>query len=200
MAIETEEPPDVVEEEEQEGGPVKSFLEHLEDLRWTLIKSGAAAALAMLICLLGGNYVVRLVERPLHNAKVKYPKDVQVWMLLLGTNHLGTFQIHTNQLPGFPFGTNQIVPLQVEPVPIGTNTDRFMLGFKVDTNAAVTAAQRLPIQVINLSPAGSFVVATKVAFYGGLVLASPFIFYFVAQFVFPALRWKEKKYVYRGLL
>ena len=43
-------------------------------------------------------------------------------------------------------------------------------------------------------------MATKVAFYGGLVLASPFIFYFVAQFVFPALRWKEKRYVYRGLL
>src|SRR6266705_2924736 len=137
MAIEPEEPQAVVEEEEQEGGPVKSFLEHLEDLRWTLIKSGAAAALAMLICLLGGNYVVRLVERPLQKAKVKYTKDVQVWILLAGTNQLGTFQIHTNQLPALPFGTNLVVPLQVEPVPIGTNSDRFLLGFKVDTNAAV---------------------------------------------------------------
>ena len=26
--------------EEEEGGPVKSFLEHLEDFRWALIKSG----------------------------------------------------------------------------------------------------------------------------------------------------------------
>jgi len=42
-------------------------------------------------------------------------------------------------------------------------------------------------------------VAFQVAFYGGLALASPFIFYFVAQFVFPALKLKEKKYVYRGL-
>src|SRR5204863_80311 len=46
MAIETEEPQAVVEEEEQEGGPVKSFLEHLEDLRWTLIKSITAASVA----------------------------------------------------------------------------------------------------------------------------------------------------------
>ena len=33
--------------EEEEGGPVKSFLEHLEDLRWVLIKSCAAAGVAM---------------------------------------------------------------------------------------------------------------------------------------------------------
>ena len=35
--------------------------------------------------------------------------------------------------------------------------------------------------------------------YGGVVLASPFIFYFVAAFVFPALKMRERKYVYRGL-
>jgi sec-independent protein translocase protein TatC len=38
-----------------------------------------------------------------------------------------------------------------------------------------------------------------VAFYGGLVLAGPFIFYFISAFVFPALRLRERKYVYRGL-
>jgi sec-independent protein translocase protein TatC len=38
-----------------------------------------------------------------------------------------------------------------------------------------------------------------VALYGGLVLASPFILYFVASFVFPALRMKERKYIYRAL-
>ena len=60
-------------------------------------------------------------------------------------------------------------------------------------------AKGLPIEIINLSPAGSFIVATKVAFYGGLVMAAPFIFYFVAHFVFPALKMREKKYIYRGL-
>ena len=42
-------------------------------------------------------------------------------------------------------------------------------------------------------------MAFQVALYGGIVLASPFIFYFVAAFVFPALKMKERKYVYRGL-
>ena len=57
----------------------------------------------------------------------------------------------------------------------------------------------LNIQIVNLSPAGSFIVATKAAFYGGIVIASPFIFYFIAHFVFPALKMREKKYIYRGL-
>ena len=35
-----------------EGGPVKSFLDHLEDLRWVLIKSLAALGIGMLICLI----------------------------------------------------------------------------------------------------------------------------------------------------
>jgi sec-independent protein translocase protein TatC len=42
-------------------------------------------------------------------------------------------------------------------------------------------------------------VALQVSLYGGTLLAAPFIFYFVAGFIFPALRMKEKYYVYRGL-
>jgi len=197
MAIESEGPQSAVEEAEHGGGPVKSFLEHLEDLRWTLIKSIVAAGLAMLICLLAGNHVVGIIERPLQKAKMKYPKDVQVWTLFFGTNQLGIFQINTNQVPVLPFGTNAFVGVQIKPVLIESNV---VLSLEVDTNAPVSGATRLPIQIINLSPAGAFVVAVRVAFYGGLVLSSPFILYFIAQFVFPALKMKEKKYVYRGLL
>jgi sec-independent protein translocase protein TatC len=71
----------------------------------------------------------------------------------------------------------------------------------VDSDAkAIDEAQRLHIDLINLSPAGGFFVAFQVAFYGGMVLAAPFIFYFVASFVFPALKMHEQKYVYRGLI
>src|SRR3989440_3258278 len=60
-------------------------------------------------------------------------------------------------------------------------------------------AKQLNISLINLGPASGFFVAFQVAMYAGIVLASPFIFYFVAAFVFPALKMKERKYVYRGL-
>jgi sec-independent protein translocase protein TatC len=55
------------------------------------------------------------------------------------------------------------------------------------------------VDLINLSPVSGFYVAFQVAMYGGAVLAAPFIFYFVAAFVFPALKMKEKYFVYRGL-
>ncbi|MCX6905661.1 MAG: twin-arginine translocase subunit TatC, partial [Verrucomicrobia bacterium] len=58
---------------------------------------------------------------------------------------------------------------------------------------------RLNVSIVTLSPAGSFIVAFRIAIYAGIVISAPFIFYFVASFVFPALRMMEKKYVYRGL-
>src|SRR5512141_1258829 len=83
----------VEEEEEQEGGPVKSFLEHLEDLRWVLIKSVVALGVAMLICMIDGNYVVLILKRPLEKAKFSYPGTNQVVTVLFGTNRVGTFSL-----------------------------------------------------------------------------------------------------------
>ena len=186
-----------VEQQEDEGGPIKSFLEHLEDLRWVLIKSGAAAGVAMLFCLLAGNYVVQILEWPLSRAPVRHSRGTQGVTVFFGTNQLGAFRITTNDPLAALAGTNSSVRLRLAPMAVGTN---LLLGVAAENDPEASQLARLPIQIINLSPAGSFVVATKVAFYGGLVLAAPFIFFFVAQFVFPALRLREKKYVYRGLV
>jgi sec-independent protein translocase protein TatC len=106
------------------------------------------------------------------------------------------------QLPGNPLAkqlgiTNQFVEFQLQPIATGTN---FLWAFTVDTSPAVAQrAQHLNLDLINLGPTSSFIVVTKVAIYGGIVLASPFVFYFIACFVFPALKMREKKYIYRGL-
>jgi sec-independent protein translocase protein TatC len=193
-----DEPAEDLQVEEEEGGPIKSFLEHLEDLRWVLIKSGVAAGVAMLGCLLAGNYVVKVLEWPLSRTPLASFGKSQHVRLVFGTNQLGAFHITGTNDPLAAFvGTNRFVRLEIEPVKIG---ETVVLGVKPPTNDADSPQnQRLPIDIVNLSPAGSFIVATKVAFYGGLVIAAPFIFYYVAQFVFPALRMREKKYVYRGL-
>jgi sec-independent protein translocase protein TatC len=184
------------EQAEEEGGPIKSFLEHLEDLRWVLIKSCAAGGVAMLACLLAGNYVVRVLEWPLSRAPIKQSKYVQSARVLMGTNELGTIQVTTNDPLAAITGTNRFVRLQIEPVTINGQQ---VLGLTAKSDDEAPQHAKLPIEIINLSPAGSFIVATKVAFYGGLVVAAPFIFYFVSAFVFPALKMREKKYVYRGL-
>jgi sec-independent protein translocase protein TatC len=186
------------EQQEEEGGPVKSFLEHLEDLRWVLIKSLSAAGVAMLACLLGGNYVVGVLEWPLSRAPVRHHGKTQTVRVTFGTNQLGVFHVapSTNAFSASLLGTNPFVWVEVTPVTAGTNV---FLGLTAKPDWEGAQRERLPIEIINLSPAGSFVVATKVAFYGGLLVAAPFIFYFVAQFVFPALKIREKKYTYRGL-
>src|SRR5208283_2775904 len=99
--------------QEEEGGPVKSFLEHLEDLRWVLIKSGVAAGLAMLICLLGCNYVVKILEWPLRRAPIWHgPKSRNV-ALYFGTNLLTSFQVGTNDPFAPLLGTNGVARLTI---------------------------------------------------------------------------------------
>jgi sec-independent protein translocase protein TatC len=182
-----------------EGGPVKSFLDHLEDLRWVLIKSVSTLAVAMLLCLIAGDYVVGILKWPLERAKVSYPGTNQVVTVTYGTNKLATLKLTAAQQQALQLETtNRFVAIEVEPQVIGTNR---ILGWKINPDQSVAAsAQKLKIELINLSPAGGFIVAFQVALYGGTVLAAPFILYFILSFVFPALRLKEQKYVGRGLL
>jgi sec-independent protein translocase protein TatC len=185
-------------DDEEEGGPVKTFLEHLEDLRWVLIKSAAALGVAMLVCLTAGNYVVQILKWPITRAKINYPGTNQVVTVNFGTNRVGVFPLADEQQRALGLGTNRFIAVVVEPLTIGTNQ---VLGWRInpDPKAAETV-QRLHIDLINLSPAGGFVVAFQVAIYGGLVLAALPISYFVLSFVFPALKMREQKYVYRGLI
>jgi sec-independent protein translocase protein TatC len=119
MADEPVEPP----LEEEEGGPVKPFLDHLEDLRWVLIKCISAVVIGMAICMYAAPHIVKFLTRPV-------PKGMTITS----------------------FG-----PL--EPVTI----------------------------------------AMKVALFGGIALALPFVLYFVGHFVLPALKRTEKKYFLRAI-
>ncbi|MBC8097375.1 MAG: twin-arginine translocase subunit TatC [Akkermansiaceae bacterium] len=185
------------DETNDEGGPVKSFLEHLEDLRWVLIKSAAALSVTMLLCLIAGNHVVGIIKRPLSKASVSYPGTNQIATILVGTNRAGVFHLTPEEQTRLNLGTNRFVAVQIEPIMLGTNQ---VLSWRINSDPGTAErAKQLHIELINLSPAGGFVVAFQVAFYGGLVLAGPFIFYFVASFIFPALKLRERKYVFRGL-
>src|SRR5437762_1057022 len=54
--------------DEEEGGPVKSFLEHLEDLRWVLIKCVVGVGILMVVCLIAVNQVLTIITWPLKRA------------------------------------------------------------------------------------------------------------------------------------
>ena len=101
---------------------VKSFSEHLDDLRAMLFKTLAALFIGFNICLVFANRLLFLLEQPLYQTVAK--------------------------------------------------PDRFL-------------------QSLNVTD--SFVLAMKMAFYGGLVVTMPVLLYFNAQFVLPALKPREKK-------
>lgn len=106
------------------GGEAKSFLDHLEDLRWTLVKMASTLAVAMLACFIFAPTLMKFFTHPLASVV----GDVT------------------------PFLRTQEVT-------------------------------------------GGFMLAIKLALYAGIVISSPLWLYFLAQFVLPALTWKEKRMV-----
>jgi len=180
--------------EEEEGGPTKSFLEHLEDLRWVLMKCAAALAVTFLICLFAAPKLVEILKWPLEQSGMNKPGKQPTVSFNLGTNSLGLFRLEPSQTN--LFGTNLHTVLEVVPLTIGTNT---LLGLQPSTNAIAMRKSLEKIQLVNLGPAAAFFLAVQIAIYGGIALASPFLFYFIAAFIFPALKVKEKKYTFAGL-
>src|SRR5438552_14429834 len=50
-----------------EGETSKPFLEHLEDLRWTIVKMAITLAVAMIVCFAFRSVLVRVMQAPLHD-------------------------------------------------------------------------------------------------------------------------------------
>ena len=76
---------------------------------------------------------------------------------------------------------------------VGTNS---LLALRVITNGAPPAVAALKLSF--LGPADPFMFAIHMAFFAGFILASPFILYYVGQFVMPALKIREKRYFLRA--
>jgi sec-independent protein translocase protein TatC len=176
-----------------EGGPTKTFLEHLEDLRWVLMKCAASIAVGFLLCLFAAPTLVKILSYPLDRASATEKHLKPSVSFFLGTNKLGSFTLTTNQV-GL-FGTNLHAGVELAPIEVGSNV---FLGLKPMTNEVVLAQEK-KVNLINLGPASAFFLAVQMAVYGGIALGSPFLFYFIGSFIFPALRMTEKKYTYMGL-
>ncbi|MBK9139542.1 MAG: twin-arginine translocase subunit TatC [Verrucomicrobia bacterium] len=179
------------EEEEGFGGPVKTFLEHLEDLRWTLVKSVSAILLAMLVCLVAGNQLVKLLSWPLSHALTFGPK-IRATPVQLGTNIIG--RVKLGELGPLPWQSNEVRALRMVPLTLGTNV---LLALEPDLHPAPQDTRLVVLK--NYTPIEGIMVALKLALYGGLVLAAPFVFFFVGQFVLPALKVTEKAILYRAV-
>ncbi|MBI1841072.1 MAG: twin-arginine translocase subunit TatC [Verrucomicrobia bacterium] len=180
--------------EEAGGGPVKSFLEHLEDLRWTLIKSIVTVLVAMLVCMIASDRIVTILRWPLdHPLSIlsKLPPNQDVY-LHLGTNHLGV-------IPASVLGVTNIT---TKSPPRSARLEPRQMGSNVVLTIIFDDAPVLPKSTPSLmtfGPVDAVMIALKIALYGGLILAMPFLIYFIGQFVLPALHVHEKKILYQAV-
>ena len=196
------------DDDEDYGGPIKSFLEHLEDLRWVLIRVAISIGIGMLICLIASNRIVEVLTWPLDRANIlleRYltthiPEDGGLAYLQFGTN------VWRYTLKGDEFSdvaslsehkdsTNQVA-FRLAPLTIGTNTIIALSPIPIPETSALTPKG----QLINLGPFEGFKVAFQVALYGGIALALPFIFLFIGHFVLPALKVSEKRLLYQAVI
>lgn len=105
-----------------DGDVVKPFLDHLEDLRWTIMKMVATLAISMVLAFCFRTSLTALLNHPLQVA-----------------------------VPG--------------------------------------------AKLIMIDPIESVSMSVMLSFYSGIIVAFPFLFYFLAEFLLPALTKKEKRYV-----
>jgi sec-independent protein translocase protein TatC len=198
MASPGEEGPESEFHDEEEGGPVKSFLEHLEDLRWVLIKCVVGIAILMVVCLIAANQVLTIITWPLERAD-KYRKPPGAELLwLAGTNVIASGSPGTNFFQQLGVTNQSRVAFDLVPKLVGSN---LLLTVEIVTNdVRINALKpRGTVTLLRtLSPVGGFWVAFQIALYGGIVIAAPYLIYVIGGFILPALKFKERKYLLRG--
>ena len=195
------------DEEEGFGGPIKPFLDHLEDFRFMVMKCVVAVVVGMLVALIGSPYIVTFLTWPLERAQEmeqittnpdKRPIPVQFGSGVV--SHIREADLKNMAEAGSlggPFtNTASIIALRLVPAePIGTNGTRFALQLEVDNNSSAPVPWHVELKAFG--PLKSFFIALKIGLYGGITFAIPFLLFFVAQFVLPALRVREKKWIFR---
>jgi sec-independent protein translocase protein TatC len=179
------------DEEEEFGGPVKSFLEHLEDLRWVIIKVVVAVMLGMVISLIAANHLVSFLVWPLHNADVGAGFGNRPLPMVLGTNSIARLP---REQAAELFGTNRLSAVRLVPHLDGTN---YVLRLQPVAESPTNHFSFNGVTLKNFSPVEPFFIALKVALYGGIVISAPFVIYFIGGFLLPALRIHEKKLLFQ---
>ncbi len=189
------------------GGPIKPFLDHLEDFRFMVMKCVVAVVAGMMIALIGSPYIVKFLTWPLERAQqiqqVNTNPDKRAVPVQFGSgvvSHIRESDLKNmaerGHLGGSFSNTADITVIRLVPTEqLGTNGNRFALQLEVDNNQSSPVPWN--VQLKAFGPLKSFFIALKIGLYGGISIAIPFVLLFIAQFVLPALRIKEKKWVFK---
>ncbi|MDD2765833.1 MAG: twin-arginine translocase subunit TatC [Opitutaceae bacterium] len=184
--------PELQPSEPDEGGPRKPFLDHLEDLRRALLKCAAVIFVALVICLLLDDKLAAILKYPIRRMHLlEQPRPTVAFQV--GATQFGPYEVSRDQFAGLPAGDAPHVVFQVGMAKIG---EEQVLTLKPDLQAGPGATR---VKLRNFNPAEGFMVAFHLALYGSLVVSAPFWLYFLGQFILPALRVRERRFLFTWL-
>jgi sec-independent protein translocase protein TatC len=181
-----------------------SLGDHLEELRYRLIRAILGLVIGTVICLFFGARIIRFIERPYLKVTREYTSK--------RIEKLGSLGIQKTQLPSIYLSealfANLLQALGSDPnaPDIDPNAVTFVQGIwtrtltelandpnyvKVIADAAYSSSNQLQV----LAPADPFVGFIKISLISGLIVSSPVVFYQLWMFIAAGLYEHERRYV-----
>lgn len=193
-----------------------SFSQHLEELRNALLKSLAALVLGFLVGLFVGTDVVDYVQQPIRESLETYyrrqaertqlarleemqaagepvPADLPAAAANMANQNLAPKDLYVDRAElEHALALGETIDAAAE----SADPNRFTRERMVRLRVYEPLANDSRLSLNNLNAFEPFTIYMKASFVVGAVLASPFIFYFLWQFVAAGLYHTERKYVY----
>ncbi len=183
-----------------------SFGDHLDELRSALIKSILAVTVGFLIGLLGGRQFVHFVTAPLKEAVAQHKladgKERYLQELIERRAQGEPLPADNDELKKY---AEIFVKLRLSPRRVFVDPQEFVGAApapKAEDLRAITIFESVddnPEQIITTDVTQGFMVYVKASLVLGIILSSPFVFYFFWNFVAAGLYPHERKYVYTYL-
>lgn len=197
-----------------------TFGEHLEELRLSLVKATLAFLVGFLIALAFSGPVVRYVQEPLRNALTEYYKGIakKQYFNYLNEQRDKGFPVPSDlEAAAEAFAESGLVldERYIDPYEWADKLESFAPGLidkaklPARKNGSVVTKDDLVkvplyhslesdprVRVVGFGMQESFVVYMKTAFVVGTIIASPFVFYFIWQFVAAGLYPHEQRYIH----
>lgn len=204
-----------------------SFLEHLEDLRRTILRMSITALLAMLACFAFAPEMLDLLRRPVEQVWSSHEQAylpggvrVQDWLAAKELERVrralpptARAQLESHYAPA-ALQLADLLPLlraaailpQADQVdylraacPPGEPT-RLALALHNSGADLHDEHSRAEPQIMGaFQPGEAFMLSIQLAFCGGVILAAPLLLYYLLQFIAPGLLVHEKRILYKSL-
>ena len=184
----------------QDGDVVKPFLDHLEDLRWTIVKMVVTLVIGMAVCFVFAADIVKLLQMPIHWAGIKVvgaPSDPAALVAKAANGE-------ARPAPP-PTATMRLIQVMVaKGVLSKEETDELSKqaeqeGTLAQARAEAEAARARGVEIRAPTPFNAIMAAIQISFYAAITLTMPLLLYFLGEFVMPALTNKERRYIIPAL-